>query len=216
MSTPDWMNQLIAKLPELQPSDLSRHAVPEESTREAAVLVLIGPREDFGEVVIIERASHLKAHPGQPAFPGGRVEEGDSSLSQTAMREAREEIGLDPSTIEILGELPQLWIPPSNFKVTPVLAWWQSPHEITKIDANEVQAVHRIALTELIDPANRTRVRHVNGSFGPGFKVADMLIWGFTGGLLSRLMDIAGWSIPWDDEKIVDLPAPASNTEVTS
>ena len=79
-----------------------------------------------------------------------------------------------------------------------------------------MQAVHRIALTELIDPANRTRVRHVNGSFGPGFKVADMLIWGFTGGLLSRLMDIAGWSIPWDDEKIVDLPAPASNTEVTS
>ena len=56
----------------------------------------------------------------------------------------------------------------------------------------------------------------MNGSFGPGFKVADMLIWGFTGGLLSRLMDIAGWSIPWDDEKIVDLPAPASNTEVTS
>ena len=216
MSAPHWMNQLVAKLPDLQPSDLSRHAVPEESTREAAVLVLFGPREDFGEVVIIERASHLKAHPGQPAFPGGRVEEGDSSLSQTALREAREEIGLDSSTIEILGELPQLWIPPSNFKVTPVLAWWHSPHEITKIDANEVQAVHRIALSELIDPMNRTRVRHVNGSFGPGFKVADMLIWGFTGGLISRLMDIAGWSIPWDDSKVIDLPAPAANTEVTS
>ena len=90
------MNQLIAKLPELQPSDLSRHAVPEESTREAAVLVLIGPREDFGEVVIIERASHLKAHPGQPAFPGGRVEEGkdhrveeESSSSQGEARGGR-------------------------------------------------------------------------------------------------------------------------------
>ena len=210
------MNQLIVKLPDLQPSDLSRHAVPEESTREAAVLVLFGPREDFGEVVIIERASHLKAHPGQPAFPGGRVEEGDSSLSQTALREAREEIGLDSSTIEVLGELPQLWIPPSNFKVTPVLAWWQKPHEITNIDSNEVQAVHRIALSELLDPMNRTRVRHVNGSFGPGFKVADMLIWGFTGGLISRLMDIAGWSIPWDESKVIDLPAPATNTEVTS
>jgi len=216
MSAPQWMNQLIVKLPDLQPSDLSRHAVPEESTREAAVLVLFGPREDFGEVVIIERASHLKAHPGQPAFPGGRVEEGDSSLSQTALREAREEIGLDSSTIDVLGELPQLWIPPSNFKVTPVLAWWQKPHEITNIDSNEVQAVHRIALSELLDPMNRTRVRHVNGSFGPGFKVADMLIWGFTGGLISRLMDIAGWSIPWDESKVIDLPAPATNTEVTS
>jgi 8-oxo-dGTP diphosphatase len=100
MSAPEWMNQLITRLPNLQPSDLSRHAVPEESTREAAVLVLFGPRDNFGEVVIIERASHLKAHPGQPAFPGGRVEEGDSSLSQTALREAKEETGLEVELIE--------------------------------------------------------------------------------------------------------------------
>jgi 8-oxo-dGTP pyrophosphatase MutT (NUDIX family) len=216
MSAPEWMNQLITRLPTLQPSDLSRHAVPEESTREAAVLVLFGPHESFGEVVIIERASHLKAHPGQPAFPGGRVEEGDSSLSQTALREAKEEIGLNPDSIEILGELPQLWIPPSNFKVTPVLGWWHTPHEITSIDANEVQAVHQIPLADLINPKNRTRVRHVNGSFGPGFNVESMLIWGFTGGLISRLMDIAGWSIQWDESQIVELPAPAPNTEVTS
>ena len=216
MSAPDWMNQLITRMPTLQPSDLSRHAVPEESTREAAVLVLFGPREDFGEVVIIERASHLKAHPGQPAFPGGRVEEGDSSLSQTALREAKEEIGLNPDSVEILGELPQLWIPPSNFKVTPVLGWWHTPHEITKIDVNEVQAVHQIPLLDLINPKNRTRVRHVNGSFGPGFNVESMLIWGFTGGLISRLIDIAGWSISWDESHIVELPAPAPNTEVSS
>jgi len=216
MSAPEWMNQLITRLPTLQPSDLSRHAVPEESTREAAVLVLFGPREDFGEVVIIERASHLKAHPGQPAFPGGRVEEGDSSLSQTALREAKEEIGLNPNSIEILGELPQLWIPPSNFKVTPVLGWWHTPHDIINIDANEVQAVHQIPLADLINPKNRTRVRHINGSFGPGFNVESMLIWGFTGGLISRLMDIAGWSITWDESQIVELPAPAPNTEVTS
>lgn len=190
--------------------------MPEESTREAAVLVLFGPRETFGEVVIIERASHLKAHPGQPAFPGGRVEEGDSSLSQAALREAKEEIGLNPDSIEILGELPQLWIPPSNFKVTPVLGWWHTPHEITKIDANEVQAVYQIPLLDLINPKNRTRVRHVNGSFGPGFNVESMLIWGFTGGLISRLIDIAGWTVPWDESHIVELPAPAPNTEVSS
>ena len=216
MSTPDWMQTLIERAPQLIASDLSRHEVPDESTREAAVLVLFGPREEFGEVVIIERASHLKAHPGQPAFPGGRVEEGDLSLSQTALREAQEEIGLDASSVEILGELPQLWIPPSNFKVTPVLAWWHTPHELINIDANEVQAVHRIALNDLINPKNRMRVKHVNGSFGPGFDVASMLIWGFTGGLISRLIDIAGWATTWDDSKIVELPAPAPNTEVTS
>ncbi len=214
MTAPIWMRTLITRAPQLIPSDLSRHEVPEESTREAAVLVLFGPREDFGEVVIIERATHLKAHPGQPAFPGGRVEEGDISLAQTALREAREEIGLDSNSVEILGELPQLWIPPSNFKVTPVLAWWQTPHDLVNIDPNEVQAVHRVALNDLINPANRMRVRHVNGSFGPGFDVESMLIWGFTGGLISRLIDIAGWATAWDDSKIVELPAP--NTEVTS
>jgi len=216
MSTPDWMHTLIARTPQLITSDLSRHEVPDESTREAAVLVLFGPRDDFGELVIIERASHLKAHPGQPAFPGGRVEEGDASLAQTALREAHEEIGLDPNSVEILGELPQLWIPPSNFKVTPVLAWWHTPHELIDIDTNEVQAVHRISLNALINPVNRMRVRHLNGSFGPGFDVEDMLIWGFTGGLISRLMDIAGWSTEWDESKIIELPAPAPNTEVTS
>lgn len=216
MSTPDWMHTLIARTPQLITSDLSRHEVPDESTREAAVLVLFGPRDDFGELVIIERASHLKAHPGQPAFPGGRVEEGDASLAQTALREAHEEIGLDPNSVEILGELPQLWIPPSNFKVTPVLAWWHTPHELIDIDTNEVQAVHRISLNALINPVNRMRVRHLNGSFGPGFDVEDMLIWGFTGGLISRLMDIAGWATEWDESKIIELPAPAPNTEVTS
>ncbi len=210
------MHTLIARTPQLITSDLSRHEVPDESTREAAVLVLFGPRDDFGELVIIERASHLKAHPGQPAFPGGRVEEGDASLAQTALREAHEEIGLDPNSVEILGELPQLWIPPSNFKVTPVLAWWHTPHELIDIDTNEVQAVHRISLNALINPVNRMRVRHLNGSFGPGFDVADMLIWGFTGGLISRLMDIAGWATEWDESKIIELPAPAPNTEVTS
>lgn len=210
------MDTLIARTPQLITSDLSRHDVPDESTREAAVLVLFGPRNDFGELVIIERASHLKAHPGQPAFPGGRVEEGDASLAQTALREAHEEIGLDPNSVEILGELPQLWIPPSNFKVTPVLAWWHTPHELIDIDTNEVQAVHRISLNALINPVNRMRVRHLNGSFGPGFDVADMLIWGFTGGLISRLMDIAGWATEWDESKIIELPAPAPNTEVTS
>ena len=210
------MHTLIARTPQLITSDLSRHEVPDESTREAAVLVLFGPRDDFGELVIIERASHLKAHPGQPAFPGGRVEEGDASLAQTALREAHEEIGLDQNSVEILGELPQLWIPPSNFKVTPVLAWWHTPHELIDIDTNEVQAVHRISLNALINPVNRMRVRHLNGSFGPGFDVADMLIWGFTGGLISRLMDIAGWATEWDESKIIELPAPAPNTEVTS
>lgn len=190
--------------------------MPDEPTREAAVLVLFSEATSAGEVIIIERASHLKAHPGQPAFPGGRVEEGDSSLAQTALREAKEEIGLDPKTIDVIGELPQLWIPPSNFKVTPVIGWWREPHPITQIDANEVARVHQIPIADLVNPANRTKVRNSRGWIGSGFFVADMLVWGFTGGLLSQLLDIAGWAEPWDESRIVDLPATEWSTDVTS
>lgn len=190
--------------------------MPEEPTREAAVLVLFGARGEHGEVIVIERASHLKAHPGQPAFPGGRVEEGDSSLSQTALREAKEEIGLNPKTVEIIGELPQLWIPPSNFKVTPIVGWWREPHELTEIDANEVAAVHQISIMDLVEPANRVQVRNSRGWIGPGFQVANMLVWGFTGGLLSQLIHIAGWEQSWDKTRIVDLPATEWSTDVKS
>jgi 8-oxo-dGTP pyrophosphatase MutT (NUDIX family) len=216
LSYPIWFNSLVEKLPTIQRSDLSSIPVPDEPTREAAVLVLFSEGTSAGEVIIIERASHLKAHPGQPAFPGGRIEEGDSSLAQTALREAKEEIGLDPKTIDVIGELPQLWIPPSNFKVTPVIGWWREPHPITQIDANEVAKVHQIPIADLVNPTNRTKVRNNRGWLGSGFFVADMLVWGFTGGLLSQLLDIAGWSEPWDETRIVDLPATEWSTDVTS
>jgi 8-oxo-dGTP pyrophosphatase MutT (NUDIX family) len=216
LSYPDWFKQLVDKQPTITREQLSSIPVPDEPTREAAVLILFGARENHGEVVVIERASHLKAHPGQPAFPGGRVEEGDSSLSETALREAKEEVGLDPKTVKIVGELPQLWIPPSNFKVTPILAWWQEPHELTEIDVNEVAAVHRIPVADLVNPANRTQVRNSRGWVGPGFEVSNMLVWGFTGGLLSQLINIAGWEQVWDKNRIVDLPATEWSTDVTS
>ena len=216
MSFPDWLQPLVDKRPGILREDLSSIPVPDEPTREAAVLILFGAYGEHGEVVVIERASHLKAHPGQPAFPGGRVEDGDISLTQTALREAKEEIGLDPKSVEIIGELPQLWIPPSNFKVTPILGWWRDPHELIDIDANEVAAVHRIAIADLVNPKNRTQVRNSRGWLGPGFHVADMLVWGFTGGLLSQLINIAGWEQEWDKSQIVDLPATEWSTDVTS
>ncbi len=216
MSYPIWFNSLIEKRAAIQHSDLSNIPVPDEPTREAAVLVLFSEATFGGDVIIIERASHLKAHPGQPAFPGGRVEEGDSSLAQTALREAKEEIGIDPQTIDVIGELPQLWIPPSNFKVTPVIGWWRAPHPITQIDANEVAKVHQIPIADLVNPANRTKVRNSRDWVGSGFFVADMLVWGFTGGLLSQLLDIAGWSEPWDETRIVDLPATEWSADVTN
>jgi hypothetical protein len=68
--------------------------------------------------------------------------------------------------------------------------------------------VHRVPLGELVDPANRVRARHPSGFVGPAFEVRGMFVWGFTAGVLDTLLDLGGWSQPWDHERIRDLPTP--------
>ncbi|HEY8239050.1 MAG TPA: CoA pyrophosphatase, partial [Candidatus Limnocylindrales bacterium] len=114
-----------------------------DSARPAAVLVLVAP-DEAGEarVVLIERTSYDGHHSGEIAFPGGAAEPGDASLVETALREAAEEIGLEPAAIElrVIGELEPFWIPVSNFRVTPVLAvanrlpaWSPDAREVKRI-----------------------------------------------------------------------------------
>ncbi len=114
-----------------------------DSARPAAVLVLVAP-DETGEarVVLIERTSYDGHHSGEIAFPGGASEPGDASLVETALREAAEEIGLEPAEIglRVIGELEPFWIPVSNFRVTPVLAvanrlpaWAPDPREVKRI-----------------------------------------------------------------------------------
>lgn len=199
MSAPIWFEKFEQVLPQVGRDKFSTFEVPQNYERQAAVLILFGPTsDDDADLLIIERAAHLFDHPGQPAFPGGHVEEHDDSLVATALREAQEEIGLDPTTVRVITELPQLWLPPSKVAVTPVVGWWEAPHEITQVDANEVAGVHRIPLGHLADPMNRVTVKTRSGFFGPAFKVNDLVVWGFTGGLVSALLDIAGVSQDWD------------------
>ena len=72
----------------------------------------------------------MRNHAGQPAFPGGAVDPEDADTIACALREAEEEVGLDPGTVEVVATLPTLWIPVSNFLVTPILAWWRNPHPV--------------------------------------------------------------------------------------
>ena len=123
---------------------------------------------------------------GQPAFPGGAVDPTDIDTIACALREAEEEVGLDPATVEVVATLPTLWIPVSDFLVTPVVAWWRSPHPVGPADPAEVARVERLPIRDLIDPANRLRVRHPSGWIGPAFRIHDMLVWGFTAGVLSH------------------------------
>ena len=192
----------------MRPEQLTRFRCrPPTGGRAGAVLVLFGEDPDSGpDILLIERAHDMRSHAGQPAFPGGAVDDSDSGPTATALREAVEETGLDPTGVEVLAELPKLWLPPSGFVVTPVLAWWRDPSPVSVCDPAEVASVHRVPLSELLDPANRLRVRHPIGYVGPAFTVSGLLVWGFTAMVLDRLIAVAGWEIPWNLHRIEDLP----------
>jgi 8-oxo-dGTP pyrophosphatase MutT (NUDIX family) len=208
-AAPSWLDPVREVLATVRPEQLSRFLPPPEGGRESAVLVLFGEDPDGGgpDLVLIQRASTVSSHAGQPAFPGGAVDDTDADVVAAALREAQEETGLDPIGVEVLGTLPQLWLPPSGFVVTPVVAWWRAPSPVGVVDPGEVERVVRVPVRELVDPANRVSVRHSSGFVGPAFEVRGLLVWGFTAGLLSRLFALAGWERPWDASVVRDLPA---------
>ncbi|HEV7471124.1 MAG: coenzyme pyrophosphatase [Pseudonocardia sp.] len=180
---------------------------PPEGGRRAAVLMLFAEGPAGPDVLLLERASTLRNHAGQVAFPGGGIDPGDAGPVAAALREAEEETGLDPAGVVPLTVLPDLFLPPSGFVVTPVIAHWPSPVPVRAVDEAETARVLRVPIAELTDPANRLMVAHPRGGRGPAFDVAGLLVWGFTGGLLSALVEHAGWARPWDDERVVELGA---------
>lgn len=209
MTLPGWMAPVAGLARRVRGEDLSRFLPPEGGGgRESAVLILFGEGPAGPDLLLIERAATLRTHAGQPAFPGGALDPGDAGPEAAALREATEETGLDPAGVEVVAALPPLWLPPSNFVVTPVLAWWRSPSPVRPVDPAEVAAVERVPVAELADPANRLRVRHPTGYVGPAFRVRGMLVWGFTAGLLDRLLALAGWERPWDAGRVEELPVP--------
>lgn len=205
---PDWLHPLVDRLDSLDPAEVVTFAPPRGvQVRESAVLVLFADGSDAGfdnpDVLLIERAADMRSHAGQPAFPGGAVDPGDSGPISTAMREAWEETGLDPAGVEPVATLPEMWLPPSGFVVTPIIGWWRQTSPISAKDPAEVASVHRVAIADLVNPSNRVQVSHPAGFIGPGFRVNGMLVWGFTGMLLDRILQIAGWERPWLETAVV-------------
>jgi 8-oxo-dGTP pyrophosphatase MutT (NUDIX family) len=209
---PGWLRPLAEAAVHVRPEQLSRFLPPDEGGRASAVLMLFGENGDSGsgwaaaDVLLIERAHDMRSHAGQVAFPGGAVDPGDEDVVAAALREAAEETGLDPVGVRVLGTLPALFLPPSGFVVTPVLGWWREPSRVSVVDPREVASVHRVPLAELLDPANRFQVRHPSGYVGAAFDAAGLLVWGFTAGLLDRMLRLAGWERPWDRSRMRDLP----------
>ncbi len=179
--------------------------VPPAVGRRSAVLMLLADGAHGPDLLLTARASTLRSHAGQPAFPGGK-QDGDEDAVRTALREAAEETGLRPASVLPVALLPDLFLGVTGFLVSPVLAYWPEPGPVAPVDLAETASVARVPISELADPARRGRVRHPSGYVGSAFEVADMVVWGFTAGLVEVLLDLGGWTVPWNRARYISLP----------
>lgn len=203
---PEWLRPLLRRCADLDPSHVGwPRARPPADARPAAVLILLGEDSSGPDVLLLRRADSLNAHPGQVAFPGGALDDGDRGPVDAALREAVEEVGVLPEGIEPVATLPELHLAHSGFRVTPVLAHWREPSPVVAVDPAETAAVARVPISWLTDPANRIRVELKGRPATPAFLVPGMLVWGFTGGLLSGVLELAGWSRGWNRGDVREL-----------
>lgn len=204
---PAWLNRLETALRDEAVPHRAAALRPATGARPAAVLALIGETDTGPDLLFVERAHTMRTHPGQIAFPGGAVDPGDTDRTATAVREAVEETGLDPTGVVPLGSLAPAHVSVSGFDVTTVVAWWRDPSPVAAADPSEVASVHRIPVARLTDPDLRASVLHPSGYRGPGFVIDDLLIWGLTAHLLDGVLELAGWGRPWDDTRTTEIPA---------
>ncbi|GAA3342614.1 CoA pyrophosphatase [Curtobacterium pusillum] len=201
-----------------------------EASRNAAVLILFGPLDAVPsdrpaddvhvsrdlDVLLLARATTLRAHAGEVAFPGGRVDPGDTDAVAAALREAHEETGLDPAGVDVLGTIAPVPLAFSRHLVTPVLGWWRESSPVRVVDEAESAEVFRTPVADLLDPRHRgVTVVHRGGrewrgpafTIEPGPDAGQHVVWGFTAMLLDALFERLGWAEPWDRDHVIALPA---------
>ncbi len=171
---------------------------PGANSRRAAVLVPILIEGEEARVLYTVRKEGLADHAGQISFPGGSIESSDGSLMATALREAEEEIDLSPNLVEVIGELEEMYIPPSNFRVSPFVGLLPPEAEMV-LAPDEVEEIFTVPLETLIAPETFRKVlwRHDGRDYEvPVFAVggpSPRNIWGATAAMTAALLARLGW-----------------------
>ena len=190
MNLPSWLNPIAEVLTkptqffQYQPADLI-------TAKQSAVLLLFSDENSTPNLTFIKRSQFLKHHPGQIAFPGGLIEPTDLDLVATALREAQEEIGLNPDSVLPIGALPQISIEVTGFAVTPIISYWQQPHPVSPVAIDEVAEVFAVPIEKFISSSSKVWAVKQNYK-GPAFLIDEKLIWGFTATVLAELFTSAG------------------------
>lgn len=184
--------------------------VPVNRTKQSAVLILLQGEASASvlpkdaSILLTHRSPHLRAHSGQIAFPGGRIDPTDRNPVDAALREAWEETGLNRATVTPLAQLPEVHIRVTGNPVHPIVAYRENLDGVGVVNPVEADAVFSVPIGELAAPENRLVVS--KGAWrGPAFRIRDYIIWGFTGGMLNALLTHAGWDMPWDEDTYYDL-----------
>ncbi|MFC5366844.1 NUDIX hydrolase [Salinirubrum litoreum] len=189
-------------------SGVTRHAptAVTDAERQAAVIAPVLAREGAPHLLFTKRADHLGEHPGQMSFPGGGREPSDADLTATALREAHEEIGLDPTEAEIVGRLDDIETV-TSYSVRPFVA--RVPDRTYSPDEREVAEIVVLSVADLTDRANYESERRDHPHYGDirlhFFHVDGYTVWGATGRMLVQLLELTtDWRMPPEVDRVVD------------
>lgn len=181
-------------------TDLLGNNLPNNNTRQSAVLILLFNENNRISTLFIKRTTYNGPHSGQISFPGGKCDENDKTIQETALRETEEEIGITPSEIEILGTLTPLYIPVSNMMVHPFVGYSESK-PLFQPNNQEVEYIIVTPLEDLLNPSSKSiKVIHSHGRpiTAPYYSIDEEMIWGATAMILSEFLVIAQKVCPFN------------------
>jgi len=162
------------------------------SIKQSSVLLLLFPEEDRLYTCLMKRPPTMKHHPGQISFPGGKVEKEDTSAEMTALREAREEVGIDPGAVEILGKLSELYLEVSQFSIQPFIAWSDKKPDFL-VNSGEVEELILFPLSDFVanEAISEVELQTFTGPLLVKYYPHNgEIIWGATAMILSELIEI--------------------------